>query len=78
LQNSFKHEKLYVILSSSDITVEISLFFAHTVGITLLKDNALLFTSIKLIGVVYLLYIGFLLLNASKRDLFNKSKNNFS
>jgi len=41
-------------------------------GITLIKDNELIFTSIKFIGSFYLIYIGILLLKAPKRELFHK------
>ncbi len=39
-------------------------------GISLVKENELIFSSIKIIGSLYLLYISFLLLKTKKRELF--------
>jgi len=77
ISNSSKYGKLSGIISSFGIA-SANLFYILLAlfGIGLIKDNQLLFTAIKVIGAIYLLYIGFLLLRASKRELFLKVENN--
>ena len=71
LSNSSKYGKL------SGIITSIGIAFANLVyillalfGITLIKDNELIFASVKILGSLYLLYIGYLLLNSKRRKLF--------
>jgi len=77
VSNSSKYGKISGIITSSGIALANLVYILLALfGITLIKDNIMLFTSIKAIGAIYLLYIGYLLLNASKRDLFKNKKNN--
>lgn len=73
LSNSSKYGKI------SGIITSIGIAFANLVyillalfGITLIKDNELIFTIIKILGSFYLLYIGYLLLSSKKRKLFSE------
>ena len=73
LSNSSKYGKL------SGVITSIGIAFANLVyillalfGITLIKDNELIFTTIKILGSFYLLYIGYLLLSSKKRKLFSE------
>jgi len=76
ISNSSKYGKLSGIISSFGIaSANLVYILLALFGIGLIKDNAMLFTAIKVIGAIYLLYIGFLLLSASKRDLFNTIEN---
>ena len=78
VSNSNKYGKLSGIITSLGIAVANLVYILLALfGITLLKDNNLLFMAIKVIGAIYLLYIGYLLLNAHKRDIFaNKNISN--
>lgn len=73
LTNSSKYGRI------SGVITSIGIAFANLVyillalfGITLIKDNEVIFTSLKILGSFYLIYIGFLLLSSKKRKLFNK------
>jgi len=73
LTNSSKYGR------SSGIITSIGIAFANLAyillalfGITLIKDNQILFFTIKILGSLYLLYIGYLLLSAKKRKLFDE------
>lgn len=72
LSNSSKYGKLSGIITSLGIAFA-NLFYISLAlfGITLIKDNELIFTSIKILGSLYLLYIGYLLLSSKKRELFS-------
>jgi len=77
ISNSSKYGKLSGIISSFGIACANLVYILLALfGIGLIRDNIILFTAIKVIGAIYLLYIGFLLLRASKRDLFNTIENN--
>ena len=73
LSNSSKYGRVAGIISSIGIAFA-NLFYILLAlfGITLIKDNELIFTSIKILGSLYLLYIGYLLLTVKKRELFAK------
>lgn len=73
LTNSSKHGR------TSGVITSIGIAFANLVyillalfGITLIKDNEFIFSSMKILGSLYLLYIGYLLLSAKKRKLFDE------
>lgn len=71
LSNSSKYGKLSGIITSVGIALANLVYILLALfGITLIKDNELIFTSIKVLGSIYLLYIGYLLLSAKKRELF--------
>jgi len=73
LSNSSKYGKLSGIVTSSGIAIANLVYILLALfGITLIKDNELIFTSIKILGSLYLLYIGYLLLTSKKRELFSK------
>lgn len=73
LSNSSKYGKLSGIITSLGIAFA-NLFYILLAlfGITIIKDNELIFTSIKILGSLYLFSIGYLLLSAKKRELFSK------
>jgi len=76
ISNSSKYGKFSGIISSFGIaTANLVYILLALFGIGLIKDNQILFTGIKVIGAIYLLYIGFLLLRASKRELFTVIEN---
>jgi len=73
LTNSSKHGR------ASGVITSIGIAFANLIyillalfGITLIKDNEFIFSSMKILGSLYLLYIGYLLLSAKKRKLFDE------
>ncbi|OUR72101.1 lysine transporter LysE [Arcobacter sp. 31_11_sub10_T18] len=77
ISNSSKYGKLSGIISSFGIaSANLVYILLALFGIGLIRDNIILFTAIKVIGAIYLLYIGYLLLRASKRDLFHTIENN--
>ncbi len=71
LTNSTKYGKFEGIITSVGIAFA-NLFYILLAlfGITLIKDNPLIFLIIKIFGALYLLYIGILLLKSKKRELF--------
>lgn len=71
LTNSTKYGKFEGIITSIGIAFA-NLFYILLAlfGITLIKDNPLIFLIIKIFGALYLLYIGILLLKSKKRELF--------
>ena len=72
LTNSSKYGKLSGIITSAGIAFANLVYILLALfGITLIKDNEFIFTSIKILGSLYLLYIGYLLLSAKKRELFS-------
>ncbi|RXJ68466.1 lysine transporter LysE [Halarcobacter ebronensis] len=73
LSNSSKYGKVGGVLTSTGIAFA-NLFYILLAlfGITLIKENQLIFTLIKILGSIYLLYIGFLLLKSKKRELFGE------
>ena len=76
ISNSSKYGKLSGIISSFGIaSANLVYILLALFGIGLIRDNLMLFMAIKVIGAIYLLYIGFLLLRASKRDLFTGIQN---
>lgn len=77
VSTSSKYGKLSGILTACGIAIANLIYILLALfGIALIKDNDLLFIVIKTIGSIYLLYIGFALINTSKRDLFSYGKNN--
>ncbi|WP_044419265.1 LysE family translocator [Halarcobacter anaerophilus] len=72
LSNSSKYGRYEGVLTSIGIAFA-NLFYILLAlfGISLIKDNQTVFTLIKLLGSIYLLYIGFLLITSKKRELFN-------
>lgn len=73
LTNSSKHGR------ASGVITSIGIAFANLVyillalfGITLIKDNEFIFSSMKILGSLYLLYIGYLLLSAKKENSLMK------
>ncbi len=71
VSNTSKYGKFSGVITSFGIALANLVYILLALfGISLLKDNIVLFTSIKAIGATYLLYIGYLLLNANKRDIF--------
>lgn len=71
LSNSSKYGKLSGIITSVGIALANLVYILLALfGITLIKDNEIIFTSIKILGSLYLLYIGYLLLSSKKRELF--------
>ncbi len=73
LTNSSKYGKLAGIITSIGIAFA-NLFYILLAlfGVTLIKDNELIFTTMKILGSLYLIYIGYLLLFSKKRELFSK------
>ncbi|WP_320035579.1 LysE family translocator [Halarcobacter sp.] len=73
LSNSSKYGKLSGVITSTGIAIANLVYILLALfGITLIKNNEFIFTIIKILGSVYLLYIGFLLLKSQKRDLFGE------
>ena len=73
LTNSSKYGRISGIITSAGIAFANLVYILLALfGITLIKDNELIFTSLKILGSFYLIYIGFLLLSSKKRKLFNK------
>lgn len=73
LTNSSKYGKLAGIVTSIGIAfANLFYIFLALFGISLIKDNALIFLTIKILGSFYLLYIGYLLLSSKKRELFSQ------
>jgi len=73
LANSSKHGKKAAIATAIGISIaNLVYILLALLGISLIKDNTFIFTSIKIIGSFYLIYIGVLLLRAPKRELFKE------
>lgn len=73
LTNSSKYGRISGIITSAGIAFANLVYILLALfGITLIKDNEVVFTSLKILGSFYLIYIGFLLLSSKKRKLFNK------
>ena len=73
LANSSKYGKKAGIITSFGIaSANLVYILLALFGISLIKNNELIFTFIKILGSIYLLYIGYLLANSKKRDLFSK------
>lgn len=76
ITNSSKHGKISGILTAFGIAIANLVYILLALfGITLIKDNELVFVSIKIIGSLYLFYIAYLLILAPRRDLFQKNDN---
>lgn len=73
LSNATKYGKISGVITSVGIAFA-NLFYILLAlfGISLIKDNQLIFIWIKILGSIYLLYIGFLLLNSKKKKLFEE------
>lgn len=73
LANSSKYGRVSGIITSVGIALA-NLFYIvlALLGITLIKENEFIFTTLKIVGSLYLLYIGILLLKAKKTKLFEK------
>lgn len=77
LSNSSKYGKLSGVVTSFGIALaNLVYILLALLGITLIKDNEIIFISIKILGSLYLLYISFLLLRSKKRDLFSEQTEN--
>lgn len=80
LSNSSKYGKTSGIISSFGIAcANLVYILLALLGITIIKDNDIIFNSIKIFGSLYLFYIAYLLLSSKKRELFSnntKIKNN--
>lgn len=73
LTNSSKYGRFSGVITSVGIAIANLVYILLALfGITLIKDNEVVFISIKILGSLYLLYIGYLLLSAKKRELFGK------
>lgn len=73
LSNSSKYGKFSGVVTSAGIAFANLVYILLALfGITLIKDNEFIFTTIKILGSIYLLYIGYLLLSAKKRELFGE------
>lgn len=73
LSNSSKYGKLSGIITSIGISFANLVYIVLALfGITLIKDNELVFSIIKILGSIYLFYIGYLLLSSRKRKLFTE------
>jgi len=74
ISNSSKYGKIAGIFTSAGIaTANLIYILLALFGITLIKNNELIFISIKIIGALYLFYIAYLLILAPRRDLFQKN-----
>ena len=72
--NSSKYGKIAGISTAFGIAIANLVYILLALfGITLIKDNELIFISIKIIGALYLFYIAYLLILAPRRDLFQKN-----
>lgn len=77
LSNSSKYGKLSGVATSFGIALaNLVYILLALLGITLIKDNKIIFISIKILGSLYLLYISFLLLKSKKRELFSEQTEN--
>lgn len=73
LTNSSKYGKIAGIVTSVGIAFANLFYILFALfGITLIKDNEFIFISIKILGSLYLLYIGYLLLSAKRKELFSE------
>lgn len=73
LTNSSKYGKLSGVITSVGIALANLVYILLALfGITLIKDNETIFITIKILGSLYLLYIGYLLLTSKKRELFSQ------
>lgn len=69
-----KYGKLAGILTAFGISIANFIYILFALyGIDFIKNNELFFISIKILGSIYLFYISYSLLLASKRDLFQKN-----
>lgn len=74
IANTSKYGKLSGILTAFGISLANLIYILLALfGITLIKDNELIFISIKIIGALYLIYIAYMLIGANRRDLFEKN-----
>ncbi len=72
LSNSSKYGRFSGVVTSFGIAIaNLVYILLALLGITLIKDNEFIFSSIKILGSLYLLYISYLLLRVSKRELFS-------
>lgn len=73
LSNSSKYGRLSGLITSLGISIA-NLFYIllALLGITLIKDNELIFVTIKVLGSLYILYISYHLLKSKKKELFKK------
>lgn len=73
LTNSSKYGRFAGVVTSFGIALANLVYILLALfGITLIKDNELIFLSLKILGSLYLLYIAYLLLKAKKRELFSQ------
>ncbi len=73
LSNSSKYGRVSGIVTSAGIAIANLVYILLALfGITLIKNNELIFMIIKILGSIYLLYIGLLLLKSKKRKLFEE------
>lgn len=73
LSNASKYGKIAGVITSIGIAFANLVYILLALfGISLIKDNEVIFLIIKILGSLYLLYIGYLLLSSKKRELFSK------
>ncbi len=73
LTNSSKYGKLSGIITSVGIALANLVYILLALfGISLIKDNETVFITIKILGSLYLLYIGYLLLTSKKENFLVK------
>ena len=73
LANASKYGRVSGLVTSSGIAFANLVYILLALfGIRLIQDNPLIFITLKLLGSLYLLYIGYLLLSVQKRELFGK------
>lgn len=72
LSNSSKYGRFSGVITSFGIAIANLVYILLALfGITLIKDNEFVFLSLKILGSVYLLYIGIMLIKTKKRELFS-------
>lgn len=72
LSNASKYGRSSGVVTSAGIATGNLVYIVLALfGITLIKENELVFASLKILGSLYLLYIGYMLLRVKKRELFS-------
>ncbi|XPV68596.1 MAG: LysE family translocator [Halarcobacter sp.] len=72
ISTSIKQGKLSGLLTAFGIALGNAIYISFALfGMILIQNNSILFFSIKIIGVLYLLYLSYGLIASKKRDLFS-------
>lgn len=72
--NSSKYGKIAGFFTALGISIANLVYILLALfGISIVKDNPIIFDSIKIIGSIYLIYIAYMLITAHKRELFKKT-----